>query len=83
MLSRLARDDGKLVQLVNIGSLFMTTEYKNFGQAGAFGENAHAENFVQTGGPVDAQQLADQLAAVRKAMDEQAKPGDPEAENRN
>jgi hypothetical protein len=83
LLSRLARDGGKLVQIVNrgsIGSLVMTTEYKNYGQAGAFGENAHAENFVQetASGPVDAQQLADQLAAVRKAMKEQVKPDDPD-----
>jgi hypothetical protein len=91
LLLRLARDGGKLVQLVNntqinnphIERFVMAenkTEYTNYGQAGSFGENARTDNanFVQqTAGAVDAVELFNQLAAVRKKMKEQAKADDP------
>jgi hypothetical protein len=87
LLLRLARDNGKLVQQVNnnihieAGRLVMA-EYKNYGQAGAFGENARADNatFVQQAPAdlVDAVELANQLAAVRDKMNEQAKADEPE-----
>lgn len=58
------------------------TEYKNYGQAGAFGENARSDNnsFVQSAAnePIDLVELAKQLGQVRAEMKRQANPNDTE-----
>jgi hypothetical protein len=58
------------------------TDYKNYGQTGAFGQNAHSDNnnFVQSAPtePVDLAELARQLSRVRSQMKKIANPEDAE-----
>lgn len=56
------------------------SEYKNFGQVGAFGDKARSDSnqFLQPAAPqpFDLAQLAAQLALVRMEMEKLADPGD-------